>query len=227
MARGLLGTKLGMTQVFTEEGIRIGVTAIRVAGNVVVEKKSETGKNGYAAVKIGYGEVHKHVKEGCEDRWRLSKPEVGVFAKAGIEEPRKHLREFRISEKELENYEVGQELGAEFFSTGEYVDVTGTSKGHGFTGVMVRHNFHGAKSSHGVHEFFRHGGSIGMSADPAKVFKGTKMAGQHGNKRVTVQSVKVEKTVAEEGIILVKGSVPGPTGAVVMVRAAAKKLSHG
>lgn len=224
--KALLGRKVGMTQLFEEDGNVVPVTIVDVSSNVVVQKKSEAGKDGYAAIKLGFEEAHKLEKEGVEAKWRLSKPRVGVFQKAGIEVPRRHLREFRVDEKDLGDFEVGQELGADTFNAGEFVDVTGTSKGRGFTGVMKRHNFRGTKASHGVHEYFRHGGSIGMSAYPARVLPGKKMAGQHGNARVTIQNLKVHKVLAEENLVLVKGSVPGPNGGLVMVRAAVKKLAR-
>lgn len=223
MGKGLLGRKVGMTRLFNETGDVVPVTIIDVSSNVVVRKKSESGKDGYAAVQLGFEEAHKLEKEGEAPQWRLSKPRVGVFQKTGIETPRRVLRELRVSEEELDGYEVGAELGADTFNSGEFVDVTGTSKGRGFTGVMKRHNFRGTKASHGVHEFFRHGGSIGMSAYPARVLPGKKMAGQHGNARVTIQNLRVHKVLGEDNLILVKGSVPGPNGGIVLVRSAIKK----
>ena len=222
--KGLIGKKVGMTQVFDADGNRIPVTVIEVGGNVVVQKKSTTGKDGYSAIKLGYGDVHKHEKDGTEPRWRLSKPRVGVFTKAGIDAPRKHVAEVRVREEELDQYEVGQILGADLFATGEFVDVCGTSKGRGYTGVMKRHNFKGAKGSHGVHEYFRHGGSIGSSAYPSRVFPGKKMAGQHGNARVTVQNLRVIDILPEDNAILVRGAVPGPNGGIVTVKQAIKKI---
>ncbi len=222
--KGLLGRKVGMTQIFDDAGNAIPVTVVEVGGNVVVQKKSEEGKDGYAAIKLGFGDVHKHEKDGEEPRWRLNKPQVGVFLKAGIDAPRKHVREIRITEPELEAYEVGQELGADTFKAGEFVDVAGTSKGRGFTGVMKRHNFAGTKASHGVHEFFRHGGSIGASAYPGRVFKGQKMAGHHGNARTTIQNLRVVRVMADDNAILIKGAVPGPNGGIVEIRSATKKL---
>ena len=221
--KGILGEKVGMTQVFGPDGNRIAVTVVKVGGNVVVQKKSAHGKDGYSAVKVGFGDVKKLEKEGKEPKWRISKPRSGVFLKAGIEQPKRHVREFRVTESELDKFEVGQELGADFFNVGAWVDVTGTSKGRGFTGVMKRHNFAGAKASHGVHEFFRHGGSIGMSATPSRVFRGKKMAGQHGNARVTVQNLQVAGVLPEDQAILIRGSIPGPNGGVVMLREATKK----
>lgn len=226
MRKGLLGEKVGMTQVFDPEGNAIPVTVVKVDGNVVVRKKSEHGKDGYAAIQVGYGKVKKLEKEGTEPKWRLKKPQVGVFTAAGIEEPRRHLREFRVDEKDLDGYEVGQALGAELFDTGEWIDVSGTTKGRGFSGVMRRHNFKGMKATHGTHEYFRHGGSIGMSADPARVFPGMKMPGQHGNARRTVQNLRVIQVLAEDNAILVKGGIPGPNGGIVEIRTAVKKY-HG
>jgi large subunit ribosomal protein L3 len=222
--KGLLGRKVGMTQIFDDNGNTIPVTVVKVDGNVVVQKKSAEGKDGYNAIKIGFGDVHKHEKDGEEPRWRLNKPQVGVFLKAGIDAPRKHLREIRVNETELEGYEVGQELGASLFSAGEFVDVSGTSKGRGFSGVMKRHNFAGAKASHGVHEFFRHGGSIGASAYPGRVFKGKKMAGQYGNTRATIQNLRVVRVMEDENALLIKGALPGPNGGVVEIRSAVKKI---
>lgn len=223
--KGIIGKKVGMTQVFDEAGNRVPVTVIKVDKNVVVQKKSAHGKDGYSALKLGFGEVKKLEKEGKEPKWRLSKPRAGVFLKAGVETPRRHIREFRIPESALDEFEVGQEIGPDFFELGDWVDVTGTSKGSGFTGVMKRHNFAGAKATHGVHEFFRHGGSIGMSATPARVFPGKKMPGQHGNVRVTIQNLQVVGIMEEDDAILIKGGVPGSRGGVVTIKSAIKKTT--
>lgn len=222
--KGLLGKKVGMTQVFDDVGNVIPVTVVEVGGNVVVQKKTTEGKDGYNAIKLGFGDAHKHEKDGEEPRWRMSKPRAGVFLQAGIDTPRKHVREVRVTESELEGYEVGQQIGATTFAVGEFVDVSGTSKGRGFTGVMKRHNFHGAKATHGVHEFFRHGGSIGASAYPGRVFKGKKMAGQHGNTRATIQNLEVVRVMEEENALLIKGALPGPNGGIVEIRQAIKKI---
>ena len=221
--KGLLGRKAGMTQVFDADGNRIPVTVVDVDSNVVVQLKSQDGPDGYSAVKIGFEEAHKLEKEGEEDDWRLSNPEVGVFEAAGIEVPRRHLREVRVEEEDLEEFEEGQELGADFFDEGEWVDVSGTSKGRGFTGVMKRHNFHGSNDSHGTHEYYRHGGSIGQSADPARVFPGLKMPGQSGNERVTIQNLRVVRVLEDKNALAIKGGIPGPKGGLVMVQTAAKK----
>ena len=225
--KGLLAKKVGMTSIFDETGNKIAVTVLDVESNVVVQKKTGAGKDGYAAIKIGFERAHKHEKDGAEPKWRISAPRAGVFAKAGIEDPRLHVREIRMSESALDDYEVGQELGADLFAAGEFVDITGTSKGRGFAGVMKRHNFAGGKASHGVHEYFRHGGSIGMSAYPARVIKGKKMAGHYGNTRVTTQNLRVVGVRPEDNAILVRGSVPGPNGGIVLVRSAIKKLQAG
>lgn len=220
--KGILGKKVGMTQVFGPDGNRIPVTVVKVGGNVVVQKKSAHGKDGYSAVKIGFGDVKKLEKEGKEPKWRITKPRAGVFLKHDLD-PKRHLREFRVTESELDKFEVGQELGTDFFNVGAWVDVTGTSKGSGFTGVMKRHNFAGAKATHGVHEAYRHGGSIGMSATPGRVFRGKKMAGQHGNSRVTIQNLQVAGVRPEDQVILIRGSIPGPNGGLVILREAIKK----
>lgn len=226
MIKALVGRKAGMTEVFDEAGNQVPVTVVDVDSNVVVQKKSEEGPEGYSAIKLGYERAHRLEKEGEEPEWRLSDPEVGVFENAGIEVPRRHLREFRLDEAHLESYEVGQELGADLFSQGDWVDVTGTSKGRGFTGVVKRHNFSGSPMSHGTHEYYRHGGSIGQSADPARVFPGMKMPGQSGNRRVTIQNLQVVRVLPEDGALAIKGGIPGPKGGLVMVRTATKK-QHG
>ncbi|MBA2662598.1 MAG: 50S ribosomal protein L3 [Bradymonadaceae bacterium] len=223
MSKGILARKVGMTQIFDELGNRISVTVVDVSGNVVIEKKSVHGKAGYSAVKLGFGDVHKHEKEGTEPIWRLAKPRVGVFLKAGIEAPRRHVIEIRLPESDLDQYEVGKELTAEFFSAGEWVDVVGTSKGSGFSGVMKRHNFRGAKASHGAHEVYRHGGSIGTSATPSRVMPGKKMAGQHGNARVTIQNLRIFRVLADDNALIIRGAIPGPNGGVVTIKTAVKK----
>ena len=227
--RGLIARKIGMTQLFSEDGRLYPVTVLEAGPNVVVQKKSAEGKDGYNAVKLGFGSVHKHVKEGTEPRWRMTKPLVGVFQKAGIEAPRQALREFRVQATDLDSYEVGKEIGpSDLFQVGNFVDISGTSKGKGFSGVMKRHNFHGALTmTHGTHENFRHAGSIGASADPARVVKGKRMPGQQGNERVTVMNLHVMEIDAEKNLLMVKGSVPGPNGSIVVIRRAVKRpLAH-
>lgn len=224
--RGLIARKLGMTQVFTPDGKQIPVTVLHTGPNVVVQKKSANGKDGYAAVKLGFGEIKKLEKEGEEPRWRLNAPRVGVFQKAGIDSPRRFVVELRVDEGELDRYEVGGTITADEFVAGMFIDATGKSKGRGFAGVMKRHNFHGAaEMTHGTHENFRHAGSIGASADPARVVRGKRMPGQYGNARATSQNLHVVEVIADQNLLLVKGSVPGPTGGIIVVRSATKNRS--
>jgi len=226
MSRMILGRKIGMTQIFNEDGTRTPVTVVKAGPVVVIAKKSESDKEGYNAIKIGFEPAKKLEKDGSV-KWRgLSAAQVGVFTKAGIETPRRHVREFRCTAAQLENYEVGQELDHSMFAVGTFVDVSGTSKGKGFAGVMKRHNFRGFKASHGVHESYRGGGSIGASAWPARVFAGTKMAGQMGNERVTVQNLQIVQIDAEDGLYLIKGAVPGSRNGLVEIRPSAKKAVH-
>jgi large subunit ribosomal protein L3 len=223
--RGLIARKVGMTQIFTPDGKKYPVTVLQAGPNVVVQKKSAQGRDGYTAVKLGFEPAHKFEKEGEEPTWRMNKPLQGIFKKAGLDTPLKHLTEIRLTdESELDHYEVGASIGADEFQAGQFVDVTGTSKGRGFAGVMKRHNFHGAGTvSHGTHEYFRHAGSIGASADPARVVKGKRMPGRYGGARSTVQNLHVVDVLAEENLLLVKGGVPGPNGGLVVVRTAIKR----
>lgn len=210
---GLLGKKLGNTQIFTDDGEVQRVTVVEVGPCVVVGKRTPD-KHGYSALRIGFGT--KRAKS-------VRKPEAGLYAKLGLEVPAA-VRELRLPPEVVEKYEVGQKLSAQdVFRDGMFVDIQGTSKGRGYTGVMKRHNFAGYKATHGAHEYQRHGGSIGMNMTPGRVFKGKKMAGQHGNKTVTVLNVKVAKVMADEGLVLVQGSVPGARGSLVLMRSAAKK----
>lgn len=218
--QGILGQKIGMTAIFNEDGSQTPVTVIATAGNVVVDKRTEE-RNGYTALVLGFGE--KRVK-------RLTKPELGFFTKQNMVEERdgkqvvkRHLREFRVTAEQLDALEVGADVNAnDLFFAGEKVDVVGISKGRGFTGVMKRHNFRGTKASHGVHEYFRHGGSIGSNTSPARVFKNRKMPGQHGNKRTTVQNVLLAQ-IEDGGLVLIRGGVPGPNGGLVMIKKSAKR----
>lgn len=210
---GLIGKKLGTSQFFTEDGEVRQVTVVAAGPCTVVGKRTKE-KHGYDALQIAFGE--KRAKS-------VTKPEAGLYAKLGVPVP-KVVKEFRLSEEDCAKFEVGAQITvADVFEVGQYVDITGKSKGRGFTGVMKRHNFAGYKATHGAHEYQRHGGSIGMNMTPGRVFKGKKMAGQHGNKKVTVMNVKVAKVVPEEGLVLLEGSVPGPKGGVVTVREAIKK----
>jgi large subunit ribosomal protein L3 len=208
--KGLLGTKLGMTQLWDENNKVVPVTVIAAGTNVVTQVRGpET--DGYNAVQIGFGEV---------DGRKVNKPSSGHFAKAGVT-PRRHLVEIRTAD--ASSYTVGQELSPEVFAAGEIVDVTATSKGKGFAGTMKRHGFSGVGASHGAHRNHRKPGSIGGCATPGRVFKGMRMAGQMGNTSVTTQNLAVHAVDAEQGLVLIKGAVPGPKGGLVVIRTAAKK----
>jgi len=213
MAHGLLGKKVGMTQVFDEEGNQVPVTVLEIGPNTVVQVKTAAGKDGYDAIKLGYDAV---------DPKRLSRPEAGVFHRAGTDALR-HIREFRLSAEQVASYTAGDQLAVDTFSAGQKIDVTGTSKGRGFAGVVKRHGFKGAKeASHGTHEYKRHAGSIGCSAYPARVIKGKRMAGQMGSERVTVRGLKVVAVYPDENLMLVKGAIPGPKNGLVIARVSAK-----
>ena len=218
---GILGEKVGMTAVFDEDGIQVPVTVVRYTGSIVVGKRTEE-RDGYTALILGYGE--RRVK-------RISKALEGQFAQNGLVEERedgrkyvkRHVREFRMNADRLGTYEIGEAIDpSKLFREGERVDVIGTSKGRGFTGVMKRHNFRGTKATHGVHEYFRHGGSIGSNTTPARVFKNRKMPGQEGNKRTTIQSLRLVSILADEGLLLIQGGLPGPNGGLLRVQHAVK-----
>lgn len=210
MARGIIGRKLGMTQVFTEDGTRVACTVLEIGPCTVVQVKTADGKDGYNAVKLGYEEVPER---------KLTKPELGEF-KARELAPQRILREFRLTDEEVKQFQVGQTLTSEFFKAGEFVDVIGTSKGRGFSGVIRRHHFRGGKRTHGVHEYYRHGGSIGCNTYPGRVVLGKKMPGQHGNTRVTVQNLRIVRVHPDLGLVLVRGAVPGAPQGLVLVSAA-------
>ncbi len=220
MPKAIIGRKLGMTQIFTPTGDCVAVTVVKVGPCTVVRKKSVDGKDGYNALVLGFEDVRSAQVDG-ETVYKMNRPELGVFKAAGVE-PCKSLHEVRVSAADLDKYEVGQKVNADTFFPGEVIDVIGTSKGSGFTGVMKRHNFAGAKRSHGAHEYKRHGGSIGTTSTPGRVMKNRKMAGQDGNARVTVQNLKVYSIDADQNLILVKGSIPGANGSVVCVQDAVK-----
>jgi large subunit ribosomal protein L3 len=207
--KGILGTKLGMTQVFDENNRVVPVTVVKAEPNVVTQVRTQE-KDGYTAVQLAAGAI---------DPRKVNKPVAGHFAKAGVT-PRRHLAELRTAD--ASEYTVGQEITAEVFEAGAVVDITGTSKGKGTAGVMKRHNFKGLGSSHGTQRKHRSPGSIGGCATPGRVFKGLRMAGRMGHERVTTQNLKVHKIDAENGLLLIKGAVPGPKGGLVFVRTAAK-----
>jgi large subunit ribosomal protein L3 len=205
----LLGTKLGMTQVWDEAGRLVPVTVVQVGTNVVTQVRTEE-TDGYRAVQIAHGQI---------DPRKVTQPLKGHFEKAGVT-PRRHLVEVRTPD--ADSYQPGQELTADVFTAGQLVDVVGTTKGKGTAGVMKRHGFAGVSASHGAHRNHRKPGSIGAAATPARVFKGLRMAGRMGNARQTTQNLTVHAVDAARGLLLVKGAVPGPKGGVVLVRTAAK-----
>lgn len=210
--KGIFGHKLGMTQVFDEANRVVPVTVIAV-GPVVVTAVRTPETDGYAGVQFAFGAI---------DPRRVTKPVKGYFAKREIT-PRRHIAELRTDD--IAGYEVGQELKAEdVFAAGADVDVTGTSKGKGTSGVMKRHGFSGLSAGHGVHRKHRAPGSIGGCSTPGRVFKGMRMAGRHGNATVTTQNLVVHAVDAEQGLLLIKGAVPGPKGGVVLVKTAVKSL---
>jgi large subunit ribosomal protein L3 len=207
--KGVLGEKLGMTQVWDADNRVVPVTVVK-AGPCVVTQVRNAEKDGYAAVQIAFGEI---------DPRKVNKPRTGHFEKAGVT-PRRHLVELRTDD--AAEYSLGQELTAEVFEVGARIDVVGTSKGKGFAGVMKRHNFKGLGAGHGTQRKHRSPGSIGACATPGRVFKGVRMAGRMGNARVTVQNLTVAAIDAEKGLLLIKGAIPGPNGGVVLVKTAAK-----
>jgi large subunit ribosomal protein L3 len=206
--KGILGAKLGMTQIW-DNGKVVPVTAVQ-AGPCVVTQVRTADKDGYSAVQLAYGAI---------DPRKVNKPSTGHFEKAGVA-PRRHMVELRTTD--ASEYTLGQELTAETFAAGQLIDVSGKTKGKGFAGVMKRHGFHGLRASHGVERKHRSPGSIGGCATPGRVFKGVRMAGRMGGVRYTVQNVKVQAVEAEENLILVKGAIPGPKGGLVLLRTAAK-----
>jgi large subunit ribosomal protein L3 len=207
--KGILGVKLGMTQVWDNNQV-IPVTVVQ-AGPCVVTQVRTPDKDGYQAVQLAYGAI---------DPRRVNKPRAGHFAKADVA-PRRHLVEVRTTD--ASEYTLGQEVTVETFRAGDYVDVTGTTKGKGFAGVMKRHGFAGLRASHGVERKHRSPGAIGACATPARVFKGTRMAGRMGGARFTVQNLVIQDVDAEQNLLLVTGAVPGPKGSLVLIRTAVKK----
>src|SRR5688500_5660955 len=207
--KGLLGEKLGMTQVFDENNRIVPVTVVQ-AGPCVVTQVRAADVDGYAAVQIAYGAI---------DPRKVTKPSGGHFAKAGVT-PRRHLVELRTDD--AGDYTLGQEITAELFESGQIVDVVATSKGKGTAGVMKRHGFHGVSASHGSHRNHRKPGSIGGASTPGRVFKGIKMAGRMGNARTTTQNLTVHAVDTDRGLLLSQASIPGPKGCIVLVRTAAK-----
>jgi large subunit ribosomal protein L3 len=213
---GLIGKKLGMTQVFDAEGERVPVTVIQTGPCVVVAKRTPE-QDKYTAIQIGFE---------SKDPKRTNKPDAGNFAKAN-QKPQKVLLEIRLDEKDGAKYELGQVLTAkDVFAKGNCVDVIGTSKGKGYQGVMKRHHLGGSRNTHGSHEFFRHGGSIGCRLTPGRVHKGKRMSGHLGDVRKTVQNLELFDILADESVVLVRGSVPGGKEGYVLVQNAVKKVLY-
>ncbi|MFV0257913.1 MAG: 50S ribosomal protein L3 [Acidimicrobiales bacterium] len=208
--KAIVGHKVGMTQIWDENNRVIPVTVLSVTPCRVVQIKTRA-TDGYSALQVTTGD---------KDARKLTKPEAGHFARAGVA-PGTELVELRLDD--VSEYQIGQELTAELFAPGEMVDAIGTSKGKGFTGVMKRHNFAGQRATHGAHLVHRMPGSVGQCATPARVFKGVRMAGRSGSARVTTQSLQVVQADPEKGVLVIKGSVPGPKGGTVVIRNAVKK----
>jgi large subunit ribosomal protein L3 len=212
-SKGILGTKLGMTQVFDEDNRVVPVTVVQAEPNTVTQVKT-VDTDGYTAVQLAYG-----------TRKRVTKPMAGHLAKAGVDSARV-LAEIRLAEGD-ELPELGSTVGVDTFAKGDLVDVTGTSKGKGYAGVMKRHNFRGMGDGHGVKKKNRHPGSVGNASTPGRTFKGQRMAGRMGGERVTVQNLEIVDVDTEHQLILVKGALPGPDGQVVLLRSAVRAAKGG
>lgn len=210
MQKAIIGKKIGMTQIFDETGKVVPVTVVE-AGPCVVSMKKTVENDGYAAVQLGYGDLKPH---------KVNKPMAGHFAKSGVA-PKRTLREFRFENTDA--YELGQIVKADVFAAGDKIDVTGTSKGKGYAGVIKRWNFQRLKETHGSGPVARHGGSIGACSDPSRVWKGKKMAGHLGAEKVTVQNLAIVKVDAENNLIAIKGAIPGPKGGIVVIKNSVKK----
>lgn len=210
MNKAIIGEKIGITRIFTEDGCMIPVTVIK-AGPCVVSYKKTIEKDGYSAIQLGYGKIKEE---------KVKKPQLVFFEKNKIE-PVKILREFKLAD--VESLNIGDFIKVNVFSVGECVDVTGTSKGKGWAGVIKRWNFRRLRESHGTGPVSRHGGSIGQCSDPSRVYKGLRSAGHLGHERVTVQNLKIVKIFENENLIAIKGSVPGPKGSIVYIKDTVKK----
>lgn len=211
MTLGLVGRKVGMTRLFTDAGDSVPVTVLDVSGNRVTQIKTEDS-DGYSAVQVAFGTRRPN---------RINKAQAGHFAKAGVEGAR-GMREFRVSADQLSGLEIGGQIGADLFEVGQLVDVSGTSKGKGFSGAIKRHNFSSQRASHGNSISHNAPGSTGQNQDPSRVFPGKRMAGQHGSKRRTVQNLQVVRIDPERSLLLVRGPVPGADGSDVVVLPAVK-----
>ena len=209
MEKAIIGKKLGMTQVFTDDGRVQPVTVIEAGPCYVTQIKTKE-TDGYEAVQVAYGEIKAKNVNKCQ---------TGAFKKAGVE-PKRVMKEFKYND--ITKFAIGQEIKADMFAEGDVVDVTGTSKGHGFTGVIKRWNQRRLKMTHGVGPVHREVGSMGANSTPSRVFKGKKMPGHYGHETITVQNLKVVRVDADRNIILVKGSIPGPNESIVTIKSAAK-----
>jgi len=209
---GILGKKVGMTQIFTDEGTVVPVTVVQAGPCTVVQVRTGDGGK-YNALQLGF-------EEGKAKSF--TKPLAGHFAKAKTP-PFKFLREIRLPGEEIKGITVGQVIKADVFQAGDFVDVTGVSKGKGFAGVIKRHHFHGFPGSHGTHEYFRHGGSVGQHTFPGRIFKGLRMPGHLGSQQTTVQNLAVSRVIPEKNLLLIRGAVPGANGAYIVIKKAIKK----
>lgn len=218
MTRLLIGKKIAMTQIFTEDGEVVPVTAIEAGPCTVVRVKTKEGKDGYNAVQLGFGEVHKSERDD-EVRYRMNKPELGHFHRQGTK-PFRHLKEFRLTDSEVDQFSPGQIITVADFMAGEVLRIKGKSKGRGYQGVVRRYGFKGSRASHGAsHENHRHPGSIGASADPSRVFKGTRLPGHMGNDWITLKKVVLVDVLPDQNLLLLKGSLPGSRGNLIFITA--------
>ena len=212
---GLLGRKIGMTQVFHDDGTALGVTAV-VLGPCVVVAKRTPAAHGYAAVQLGFEETPVRL---------VNRPQAGYAKKVGLEKTPRVLREVRLNPQDLDKFEVGKVLRAgEVFKSGDVIDVVGTTKGKGYQGVMKMHKMAGDSDTHGTHEFFRHGGSIGCRLTPGRVHKGKRMSGRMGGNRNTASDLVVVKVLDDTGVVLIKGAIPGPANGLVLVKGSMKDV---
>jgi large subunit ribosomal protein L3 len=211
---GLLGRKIGMTQLFDAAGNALGVTVVEMGPNTVLQVKTTDSKDGYSALQLGFG---------TQKPQRKTKAELGHLKKVAGDYVPRVVREIRVSDEVAKAHTAGQQLGADSFKAAERVDIAGVSKGKGFQGVMKRHNFSGFSRTHGVHEYYRHGGSIGTRLTPGMTMAGMKMGGHMGDAAVTVQNIAVVKVDAERNLLFLRGGVPGADGAMVLVRRTVKK----
>ena len=217
---GILGKKIGMTQMFTDGGASVPVTVVE-AGPCIVLQKRTPEKEGYSALSVGFGNIGgKKTRPETREK-RIGQPRVGFFKKIQ-QEPKRWIREFRITPEELARFNVGDSVKVDIFQKGAIVDVSGTTKGRGFAGVFKKHKMAGHVDGHGTHEYFRHAGAIGQRKTPGKVWKKKRMPGHYGDERVTVQNLKIIEVSAEKNLLLIKGAIPGANGGLVIVRPASK-----